>query len=404
MSTDGLRISATNRLSSIGVDRWNALAQPASTPSDLPDSLSQETEINPFISYDFLDCLEATGCVGGATGWEPVHVIVEDETGQLRAAAPTYVKHHSQGEYVFDHGWAEAYARAGGRYYPKLQVAVPFTPVPGPRLLVRPPGDVAARARLVAGLLGLTRQIDASSLHITFCSEGEARALMSQGFLHRTGQQFHWLNAGYRSYDDFLATLASRKRKALKRERREATDSGLTIRRLTGADIRPAHWDAFFACYMDTGARKWGRPYLNRAFFEELGARMADRILLVMAFDGARPVAAALNLIGSHAVFGRNWGALEPHPFLHFELCYHQAIDFAIDRGLARVEAGAQGEHKLARGYMPVTTHSAHFLADPRLARAVAHYLEHERAEIAEINAELAAAGPYRRAAPDEEA
>jgi predicted N-acyltransferase len=308
------------------------------------------------------------------------------------------LKSHSQGEYVFDHGWADAYERAGGTYYPKLQVAVPFTPVPGPRLLVRPgPGRDEREHLLAAGAVELARRMGLSSLHVTFLDERPWRRLGDMDFLLRTGQQFHWRNQGFASFDDFLASLSSRKRKAIRKERATALAGGIEIELLAGRDIREAHWDAFFAFYMDTGGRKWGRPYLNRRFFSLLGQAMAERCLLVMARRGSRYVAGALNLVGGDCLYGRYWGAIEHHPCLHFEVCYYQAIEYAIVHRLARVEAGAQGEHKLARGYLPVTTYSAHWIADPALRRAVARYLEVERHAIAESCAELAEAAPYRK-------
>ncbi|GGG26209.1 hypothetical protein GCM10008026_03110 [Chelatococcus composti] len=311
--------------------------------------------------------------------------------------APCYGKSHSLGEYVFDHGWAEAFERAGGRYYPKLQVAVPFTPATGRRLLVRPgPGAETARRGLVAGLRALRREIDASSVHVTFLPQEEWHFLAEEGFLLRTDRQFHWANEGYQTFEDFLAALSARKRKAIRRERRDALAAGITVELLTGSDLTEAHWDAFFAFYQDTGSRKWGRPYLPRAFFSLVGERMADRILLVMARRDGRYIAGALNFIGESTLYGRNWGAIEHHPFLHFELCYYQAIDFAIRHGLARVEAGAQGEHKLARGYRPTLTYSAHDIAHPGLRRAVADYLERERAAIAAEVEVLAEELPYR--------
>jgi uncharacterized protein len=344
-----------------------------------------------------LSALEESGCVSGRTGWAPAHLLVEDE-GRLVAAAPCYLKSHSLGEYVFDHAWADAYARAGGRYYPKLQVSVPFTPVTGPRLLVAPGASVAsARTSLVQGLRALRASAKASSIHLTFLPRDDGEHLAKDGFLLRTGQQFHWFNEGFGSFDDFLGALASRKRKAIKRERRDAIANGITVEWLTGSEITEAHWDAFFAFYMDTGSRKWGRPYLNRTFFSLVGERLAERILLVMAKRAGRYVAGAINFIGDTALYGRNWGCIEDHPFLHFELCYYQAIDFAIVRGLRRVEAGAQGEHKLARGYRPVTTYSAHELADPALRRAVAAYLEHERLYTAAEMEELESATPFRK-------
>ena len=312
---------------------------------------------------------------------------------------PCYLKSHSQGEYVFDRGWADAYERAGGRYYPKLQASVPFTPATGPRLLIR--GGVDRErigSALAEGLMALCNATNASSVHVTFAPEREAKFLGEHGFLQRNDQQFHWHNDGYNTFDDFLATLNSRHRKAIKRERREALASGLTIHRLTGADITEDAWDAFFEFYMETGSRKWGRPYLTRSFFSLIGESMARDVLLVMAKRNGRWIAGAINFVGSDTLFGRNWGAVEHHPFLHFEVCYYQAIEFAIERGLKTVEAGAQGEHKLARGYLPQTTYSAHYIADPGLRRAIADYLKRERAYVAEVGRELTEAGPFRKA------
>ncbi|NIX77724.1 GNAT family N-acetyltransferase [Microvirga terricola] len=352
---------------------------------------------NPFVSHAFLSALEDSGCVGPKTGWTPLHVLVEDKAGTLVGATPCYLKSHSLGEYVFDHAWADAYTRAGGHYYPKLQVAVPFTPVTGPRLLVPPgPQAVDIRAHLIAGLRALRDQTGASSIHATFLQEADIAAFTSNGFLRRDDQQFHWFNDDYETFEDFLAALASRKRKAIRRERREALASGITIEWLTGAAITEAHWDAFFAFYMDTGSRKWGRPYLNRRFFSLIGERMADRVLLVMAKREGRYIAGAINFIGNKRLYGRNWGCIEDHPFLHFEVCYYQAIEFAIAHGLDRVEAGAQGEHKLARGYRPVITSSAHDIADPGLRRAVKAYLDQERRYVSEAVDELASASPFR--------
>ena len=318
--------------------------------------------------------------------------------GTLLAAAPCYLKSHSRGEYVFDAGWAEAFARAGGSYYPKLQVAVPFTPAPGRRLLVRP-GQHAEEARraLASGLLELCRIDDASGVHVTFATEPEFRFLGELGFLQRNDQQFHWENAGYATFEDFLAVLAARKRKTIRRERQDALANGVSVHWLTGSDLTEAVWDAFFAFYTETGSRKWGRPYLTRQFFSLVGETMRERILLVMAKRSGRWIAGAINFIGSHSLFGRHWGATEHHPFLHFELCYYQAIDYAIAHKLPRVEAGAQGEHKIARGYMPTTTYSAHYIANPALRRAVADYLVRERAYVAAVGTELAATGPYRK-------
>jgi predicted N-acyltransferase len=324
-------------------------------------------------------------------------VLIEAPGGRLVAAAPTYLKSHSQGEYVFDHGWADAYQRAGGRYYPKLQVAVPFTPVTGRRLLVAPEAPSGARAALIAGLRALREAVGASSIHVTFPDRPDGEALQEAGFVSRVGEQFHFVNAGYRDFDDFLAALASRKRKAIKRERRDALSDDVSVELITGGDLKSEHWDAFFAFYIDTGSRKWGRPYLTRDFFDRVGAAMASRILLVMAKRAGRYVAGALNFLGDDALYGRNWGAIEERPFLHFEICYYQAIEFAIRRGLKRVEAGAQGEHKLARGYRPVATYSAHEFADPGFQRAVTAYLTRERAAVDETIAEYAEQLPFRR-------
>ncbi|BAF88319.1 protein of unknown function [Azorhizobium caulinodans ORS 571] len=358
----------------------------------------------PFVSHAFLQALEEAGCARARTGWQPQHLVLDGPDGRPAAVAPAYLKSHSRGEYVFDHGWAEAYESAGGRYYPKVQAAVPFTPATGRRLLVRGDADEGAlRETLGVGLVQLAKLRNASSVHVTFATEEEWEALAALGFLKRTDQQFHWVNEGYASYDDFLEALASRKRKALRKERREALANGIEIEWLTGADITEAAWDAFFAFYMDTGSRKWGSPYLNRAFFSLLGQRMADACLLVMAKRAGRYVAGALNLIGTDRLYGRYWGCIEHHPYLHFEVCYHQAVDFAIARGLKVVEAGAQGEHKLARGYLPRTTYSAHWIADAGLRRAVANYLERERAYVAQANEDLSALGPFRRGSAPEE-
>ena len=353
---------------------------------------------NPFVSHAFLAALEDSGSAAPEVGWAPHHLVVEDAGGVMVGAAPAYLKSHSYGEYVFDHAWADAFERAGGSYYPKLQVAVPFTPVTGPRLMVRAGSDPATvRRALIAGCVALARSAGVSSLHVTFPTEAEWRALGAAGFLLRTDRQFHWSNEGYGSFDDFLAQLASRKRKAVRRERRAARDAGLTIETLTGAAITPAHWDAFYRCYVATSERKWGHPYLNRAFFEMLGDTMADRVVLVLAANGGRIIAGALNLAGGDTLYGRNWGALERHPFLHFELCYYRAIEYAIERGLSHVEAGAQGPHKIARGYLPKITYSAHWIEHEGLRDAIAEYLDHERPAIdAEVEA-LADHAPFRK-------
>jgi predicted N-acyltransferase len=358
---------------------------------------AQTDAYNPFVSHAFLSILEESGTVSARTGWRPQHLRLEAPGGRLVGAVPCYLKSHSQGEYVFDHGWADAFERAGGRYYPKLQATVPFTPATGPRLLT-PGADAASlRGALAQGLKTLTERLGVSSAHVTFAAGPDIDALADAGFLRRTDQQFHFFNEGYATYSDFLDTLASRKRKALRKERAAALQNGINIDRLTGKDLTESVWDDFFRFYMDTGSRKWGRPYLNRRFFSLVGERMAEDVLLVMARRDGRYVAGAINFIGGDRLFGRNWGCVEDHPFLHFEVCYHQAIDFAIEKGLKVVEAGAQGEHKLARGYMPVTTQSAHHIAHPGLRHAVADYLERERRDVAEAGAYLEGHGPFRR-------
>ncbi|OQP88013.1 GNAT family N-acetyltransferase [Rhizobium rhizosphaerae] len=355
---------------------------------------------NPFVSHAYLSALEESGSATAKTGWLGQHLLIEDEAGGLLGALVCYLKNHSQGEYVFDHGWADALERAGGQYYPKLQCCVPFTPATGPRLLTAIGTDPEATgAALTAGLQELTRRLGASSAHVTFLPEAELESFDDAGFLHRMDQQFHFTNAGYGSHDDFLETLASRKRKALKKERRAALENGISIDWLTGSDLTEDIWDQFFAFYMDTGSRKWGRPYLTRRFFSLIGERMPEDILLVMAKREGRYIAGAINFIGEDALYGRHWGCIEDHPFLHFEVCYHQAIDFAIARKLARVEAGAQGEHKLARGYLPVTTHSMHHIAHPGLRRAVEAYLERERRDVEAMGDMLSEHGPFRKGA-----
>lgn len=348
---------------------------------------------NPFVSHAFLSILEASGSATPRTGWQPIPILVDGADGRPAAIAPAYAKSHSQGEYVFDHAWADAWERAGGSYYPKLQIAVPFSPVPGPRLLLREPAQAPA---LIAAVEAVTDQHQLSSAHVTFVSQDQLPAFEAAGWLVREGTQFHWQNEGYAGFEDFLGALASRKRKAIRKERSAAVE-GLTIRHVTGADISEADWDAFWRFYQDTGARKWGQPYLTRRFFTLLGQTMADKVLLIFAERGGRPIAGALNLIGEETLYGRYWGCTEEVPFLHFELCYYQAIDAAIARGLKTVEAGAQGEHKLARGYVPVPTWSAHYIPDRNFKRAIADFLARERASVEADQEYLGELTPFRR-------
>ena len=407
-----LRIRLAESLAEVPAAAWDACAAGAPKGTEgmaaavklthednsSPDLSTRGQPSNPFISHDFLSSLEASHSVGARSGWQPRHLLAEDASGTLLGCAPCYVKSHSRGEYVFDHGWAEAFEHAGGDYYPKLQVAVPFTPVTGPRLLARPgPLAEAVRGGLADALAEITQSNDLSSAHVTFLTEPEWRLLGERGFLQRNDQQFHWENAGYATFDGFLAALSSRKRKTIRRERKEALPPGIEVRWLTGSDLTEEVWDAFFAFYMETGSRKWGRPYLTREFFSIVGEKMGDRILLVMARRAGRWIAGAINFLGADTIYGRNWGATEHHPFLHFEICYYQAIDYAIQHKLKWVEAGAQGEHKLARGYLPKTTYSAHFIANPALRRAIAEYLARERAYVEAARGELAAAAPFRK-------
>jgi predicted N-acyltransferase len=360
-------VKVSRRIAEIGREAWDACAE------------NPAYEGNPFMRFDFLDSLEAANCAVERTGWGPQHLSVEDDQGRVAAVMPLYLKSHSQGEYIFDHAWADAYERAGGRYYPKLVSAAPFTPATGARLLVRPDVDAEqARAFLLGGALTLCERYGASSLHVNFPTADEWRWMGEQGLAQREGQQYHWQNRGYRSFDDFLAALSSGRRKTIRRERRDAQD-GLEICCLTGAQLTEEHWDAFFGFYMDTGSRKWGRPYLSRPFFSLLGERMAERVLLIMARRDGRWIAGALNLIGDECLYGRNWGCVEDVPFLHFELCYYQAIEWAIANGLARVEAGAQGQHKIARGYLPSPVYSAHYIADRALREPVERFVREER-------------------------
>lgn len=366
-----------NGVSELPADQWDACAGPA----------------NPFVSHAFLSALEDSGSATPVQGWRPAPILIDGPDGRLAGVMPAYAKSHSQGEYVFDHSWADAFQRAGGRYYPKLQIAVPFTPVPGPRLLLR---DSTYAPALIAAAEAVVEQNRLSSAHATFIAEDQVPLFERAGWLIRADSQFHWLNRGYAGFEDFLADLASRKRKAIRKERAAAI-VGLEIEHVTGKDLTEAHWDAFWIFYQHTGSRKWGRPYLTRLFFSLLGERMADKVLLILAKRDGRAIAGALNMIGADALYGRYWGAIEEVPFLHFELCYYQAIDVAIARGLARVEAGAQGGHKLARGYAPTPTWSAHHIADAGFRRAVKDYLATERRAVAHEIAALDELGPFRK-------
>ena len=377
----GYNLRAAPRLAAIDAAAWDACAGPD----------------NPFVSYGFLSALEDSGSANARAGWQPQHLTLEDPQGRIVACAPLYLKSHSYGEYVFDHGWADAYERAGGRYYPKLQCAVPFSPVPGPRLLLHPDAPADAAQMMIGGMVELAKQLKVSSLHVTFSTETQWQQFGDAGFLQRIGEQFHWENRGYGSFEDFLGALNSRKRKSIRKERREALDGGLEIRTLTGPEITRQHWDAFFGFYMSTSDRKWGSAYLTRSFFDLLGERLGDRVVLILAEHNGEPVAGALNLRGSDTLYGRNWGAVGDFKFLHFEACYYRAIDYAIAHGLARVEAGAQGTHKIQRGYLPSETYSAHWIRDPGFADAVEHFLKRERPAIRAQMAELATLSPFRK-------
>lgn len=379
-----LSLSISDAMGRIDRAAWNALANPPGEPYD------------PFLDWYFLEACESSGCAQPSTGWSPRHMLAHDVSGKLVGAAPLYLKSHSRGEFVFDHAWADALHRVGGRYYPKLLCAVPFTPVTGRRLLATGPHRATIQRTLARAIVEAGAEGKVSSAHFNFLEDNTWQSLGAEGLLLREDQQFHWINRGYKTFDDFLAALSSRKRKMLRRERREAQE-GLTIERITGADLTSKHWDAFFHFYMDTGGRKWGSPYLNREFFGLLHERMADKCLLILAMDGTQPIAGALNMIGSETVYGRYWGRTVDRSFLHFEICYYQAIDFAIERGLARVEAGAQGEHKLARGYLPVRTYSSHWIAHPGLRDAVARYLNEERRAVGEAIGELSEHSPFKK-------
>ncbi|WP_018900015.1 GNAT family N-acetyltransferase [Rhizobium sp. 2MFCol3.1] len=388
--TDELSIRIERSFTAISPESWSKLAGASRSSTSIA--------YNPFVSHAFLSSLEESGSATAETGWLGHHMLLETDDGRLVGALPGYLKNHSRGEYVFDHGWADAFERAGGRYYPKLQCSIPFTPATGPRLLVAEDYPrLAVQDAMAESLKEVVRRLGVSSAHITFVPDDEMAVLESEEYLHRTDQQFHFINEGYANHDEFLETLASRKRKALRKERRAALENGISIDWLTGSDLTEDIWDQFFAFYMDTGSRKWGRPYLTREFYSLIGERMPEDILLVMAKHNGRYVAGAINFIGSETLYGRHWGCIEDHPFLHFEVCYHQAIDFALAKGLKRVEAGAQGEHKLARGYLPVTTHSAHYVAHAGLRQAIGDYLARERDDVEHMNEILSEHSPFRR-------
>lgn len=383
--TKQIEISVLCGMEGVSPAEWDGVANPeGGRPSD------------PFTTHRFLKALEDSGSVGPGTGWQPSHIIARLD-GQMIATMPLYAKGHSQGEYVFDHSWAHAFERAGGEYYPKLLAAIPFTPATGRRFLTHPDHRETGISALVQGAVQLASENNLSSLHINFCTEDEAGAGKTIGLLHRTGQQFRWANEGYGDFDDFLSHLSSRKRKTIRRERKQAQAFGGTIHHFTGDQIEPEHWDAFWRFYQDTGARKWGTPYLTRDFFDQVQAHMRDDVLLMLCQREGRWVAGALNFIGRETLFGRYWGCVEDHPFLHFELCYYQAIAYAIDHGLKQVEAGAQGEHKLARGYLPFATHSLHWIADAGFRNAVEQFLDQERAAVDEDIDILTSYGPFKR-------
>ncbi|MBY3116605.1 GNAT family N-acetyltransferase [Rhizobium laguerreae] len=388
--TDELSIRVERSFTAISPESWSRLSGASKTCAAIA--------YNPFVSHPFLSSLEESGSADAETGWLGHHLLLETGRGELIGALPGYLKNHSQGEYVFDHGWADAFERAGGRYYPKLQCSIPFTPATGPRLLVAEGLQrLPIQSAIAESLKEVVRRLGISSAHITFVPDEEIGVFEMDGYLHRTDQQFHFINDGYADHEDFLETLASRKRKALRKERRAALENGISIDWLTGRDLTECIWDQFFKFYMDTGGRKWGRPYLTRKFYSLIGERMADDILLVMAKRDGRYIAGAINFIGGDTLYGRHWGCIEDHPFLHFEVCYHQAIDFALSKGLKRVEAGAQGEHKLARGYLPVTTHSAHYVAHAGLRRAIGDYLARERADVEQMSELLTEHSPFRK-------
>ena len=394
MSNDNLTIETHDRISAIDAEDWDRCACPEARDGGRPR--------DPFTTHRFLAALEDSGSVGTGTGWQPLYLSVKSE-GKIIACAPMYAKSHSQGEYIFDHAFADAYMRAGGRYYPKLQISVPFTPATGRRLLVAPEAEGVGDRALITGALSVMEDHHLSSLHITFCTKDEVAAHADATLLPRKTQQFHWHNQGYQTFDDFLSALSSRKRKNIRKERAEAQNFGGEIVLLTGDEIEPHHWDAFWEFYQDTGARKWGQPYLTRRFFDIAHETLRDDMLLALAMRAGQPVAGALNSIGRETLYGRYWGCVEDHPCLHFELCYYQAIDWAIAQGLSRVEAGAQGGHKLARGYLPVETYSLHAMREPSFSRAVAEYLKAEARAMEEEIEILTSYGPFRKTAVEEQ-
>lgn len=384
-----LTAKVVSRIDAIPAGAWDSCAG------------QNRTDSNPFVRHAFYSALEDSKSVSAEAGWQPQHVVIEDETGAALACAALYLKNHSYGEYVFDHGWANAYQRAGGRYYPKLQCAVPFTPVTGPRLMVRSDLDETTQrelqATLITTMVELAKQRRVSSLHVTFPTESEQQMMAEMEFLPRIGEQYHWKNEGYGSFDDFLDAMSSRKRKNIRKEREKANSCGVRIETLVGSDIKAHHWDAFYRFYTDTSDKKWGQAYLTREFFDLLSQRMPEAVVLVMGFEGERPVCGAINLRGGNALFGRNWGGIVDYPFLHFECCYYRAIDYAIAHKLEWVEAGAQGQHKIQRGYLPRPTYSAHWIAEPGFRQAVARFLEEERELVAQRIEALEDWGPFKK-------
>jgi len=394
MSAQEIEIRLVPSLAEIGQANWDACACPEAAEGGPP--------VDPFTTYRFLSALEESGSVGPGTGWQPQHLAAYVE-GQIIAVAPLYAKMHSQGEYIFDHNWAHAFERSGGQYYPKLQIAVPHTPATGRRFLTRPGFEEVGKRALIQGAIQVTENNNLSSVHVTFCTQQEAEFAEEMGLMVRKSQQFHWKNDSYADFDGFLASLNSRKRKNIRKERAQAQGFGGTIQTFTGDQLQPEHWDAFWHFYQDTGARKWGSPYLTRQFFDIAQETLRDDIALVLAERDGRWIAGALNFIGADALYGRYWGCIEHHPCLHFELCYYRAIDFAIANGLSTVEAGAQGEHKLARGYLPTPTWSLHWMRDEGFARAVGDYLEAERDAVDQEIEILTEYGPFKRAQVEEQ-